>query len=177
MEKTYYLDLPTLMGYIRGKSAVLRTTIALARNQPSCQGVLFLLHADTMHCYVLSQKGELLFEEGNAYKRLAQSKEWQVRIDSEQNIGQEWLTWLQQHNLVHNAPVPGVSEDIPRPRRALDALVLNQFSHQQALFLRTVFTLVNGQRTVEEMKARLPQTSPHIIDEALNILRTLGVIE
>jgi hypothetical protein len=177
MEKTYYLDLPTLMGYVRGKSAVLRTTIALARNQSFCQGMLFLLRADAMHCYILSQKGELLFEGDNAYKRLGQSKEWQVRIDSEQNIGQEWLAWLQQHNLVHNAPAPDAPEDIPRPRRALDSLILSQYPHQQALFLRTIFTLVNGQRTVEQMKARLPQAPPQMIDEALNILRTLGVIE
>lgn len=177
MEKTYYLDLPTLLGYVRGKSAMLRTTIALARNQPSGQGILFLLRANIMHCYILSQAGVLLFEGDTAYKRLSQSTEWLVRIDAEPIINQEWLTWLQQHNLAHNAPVPQTPEGIPQPKRALDALILRQFSHQQALFLRTVFTLVNGQRTVEQIKARLPQSPPQTIDDALNVLRTLDVIE
>lgn len=177
MEKTYYLDLPTLLGYVRGKSAVLRTTIALARNQPSGQGILFLLRANMMHCYILDQQGALVFEGDTAYKRLSQCTEWQVRIDAEAVIGQEWMMWLQQHNLAHNPPVPEVPTGIPRPKRALDALILGQFSHQHALFLRTVFTLVNGQRTVEQIKARLPQSQPQAIDDALNILRTLGVIE
>ncbi len=177
MEKTYYLDLPTLLGYVRGKSAILRATITLARNQTSCQGIIFLLRSNTMHCYILSQKGEVLFESDEAYKRLSQNAEWLVRMDLEQIIGQEWLAWLQQHNLTYNPPVPDLLGNIPRPKRALDALVLHQFSHQQALFLRTVFTLVNGKRTVEQIKGRLPQTSPQAIDDALNVLHSLGLIE
>ena len=177
MEKTYYLDLPTLLGYMRDKSAILRTTITLAKNQPPCQGILFLRPASGMYCYILSQKSRVLFEGEEAYKRLSQSTEWLVRMDAEQNIEQEWLQWLQQHNLTYNVPGPSASETIPRPKRALDALILHQFSHQQALFLRAVFTFVNGQRTVEQIKARLPQASPQMVDEALNILRTLGLIE
>lgn len=177
MEKIYYLDLPTLLGYIRGKSAVLRTTIALARNQPASQGIIFLLPGNVMHCYILNQDGALVFKDDDAHKRLKQSAEWQVRIDAEQVIGQEWLTWLQQHNLAQRPPALPASTGILRPKKALDALTLSQFSHQQALFLRTIFSLVNGQRTVEQIKARLPQTAPQAIDDALNVLRTLGVIE
>jgi hypothetical protein len=177
MEKTYYLDLPTLLGYVRGKSAILRTTITFAKNQPSCQGFLFLLNASTRHCYILSQKGQLLSEGDDAYKRLSQSAEWQVRMDVEQIIGQEWLAWLQQYRLPYKLSEAETAQVIPRPKRALDALMLHQFSHPQALFLRTVFTLVNGQRTVEQIKARLPQASPQAVDDALNILRTLGAIE
>ncbi len=176
MEKTYYLDLPTLIGYIRGKAAVLRTVLAPARNQPAGQGIIFLLQASTIHCYIISQAGALLFEGDDAYKRLSQSAEWLVRIEAEAVVDQEWQMWLQKHNLTYFPPsgIPGV---LLRPKKALDALILRQFSHQQALFLRTVFTLVNGQRTVEQIKARLPQSSPQAVDDALNVLRTLGLIE
>src|SRR5712664_294241 len=133
MEKTYYLDLPTLLGYVRGKSAILRTAITLVRNQPSCQGFLFLLNASTRHCYILSQKGQLLFDGDDAYQRLSQSAEWQVRMDVEQIIGQEWLAWLQKHHLPYIPSGSEAAQVIPRPKRALDALMLHQFSHPQAL--------------------------------------------
>jgi hypothetical protein len=179
MEKTYYLDLPTLLGYVRGKAAILRTTVTLAKNQPACQGSLFLLNANTRHCYILSSKGQLLFEGEEAYKRLSQCNEWMVRMDVEPVVRQEWLAWLQQHRLNFQPFEQTRAEPalIPQPKKALEAHMLRQFSHPQMLFLRTVFALVNGQRSVEQIKARLPQASPQAIDDALNILRTLGAIE
>jgi len=177
-EKTYFLDLPTLIGYTRGKAAVLRTTITLARNQPACQGIIFLFQANISQSYILNPSGALLFEKDEAYTRLSQSKEWLVRIDVEPAIRQEWLAWLQLHHLAPAAPAlaaPAVM--IPRPKGALNAPLPRQFSAQQALFLRTVFALVNGQRTVEQIKERLPQSSPQAIDDALNILYKLGLIE
>lgn len=174
MEKTYYLDLPTLVGYLQGKSAMLRTSVLLTKDEPFCEGIVFLLHVNTIHCYILNQAGKVLSEGDGAYKRLSRSTEWQVRIDAEQVIGRELLTWRQQHNLVYDPPLPQI---IPRPKRTLDALILHQFAPQQALFLRTVFTLVNGQRTVEQIRERLSLAAPQAVDDALNILYVLGLIE
>lgn len=176
-EKTYYLDLPTLVGYLHGKSAILQTTLKLAKNQPPCQGLLFLLHTALSHSYIISQSGELVSEGDEAYRRLSQSKEWLVRIDGEATIGQEWLAWLQERNLTPATPVLPPSAAMLRPKRALDALLLRPFTAQQALFLRTVFALVNGQRTAEQIKERLPQWSSQAIDDALHVLHTLGLIE
>ncbi len=176
-EKTYYLDLPTLVSYIRGKAGVLRATVTLAKNQPACQGIIFLLQANISQSYILSSSGALLFEGDKAYTRLSQNKEWQVRIDSEQVIEQEWLAWLQQQRLAPPLPALAAPAVIPRPKRALNAPFPPQFSAQQAFFLRTVFALANGQRTVEQIKECLPHLSPQAIDDALNVLRTLGLIE
>src|SRR5581483_11227299 len=128
-EKTYYLDLTTLVGYLRGKAAILRTSLKLARTQPPCQGFLFLLQSARPHSYIVGQSGTLLFEGDEAYTHLSQSKEWQVRIDEEAAIGQEWLAWLQEHHLPPpSASALAASAAIPRPKRALDAFLLSPFA-------------------------------------------------
>jgi hypothetical protein len=175
-EKTYYLDLPTLVTYLQDRTAVLKTTLTLAKNQPPAQGLLFLLANKVMHGYILSPNGAVLAEGEKAQARLRECKEWRVRIDSEAVIGQEWLAWQQMHQSSKGNPSPAATGVIPVPVRSMEPHMMTLFSHQQVLFLRTVFALVNGQRTVEQIKERLPQSSSQSIEDALNVLRTLGLI-
>lgn len=65
---------------------------------------------------------------------------------------------------------------IPRARMSLEASLSDEYTTRQRVILRTVFAMINGQRTIAQMKERL-NLSPEAIDEALTTLRTMGVIE
>jgi len=176
MEKTYHLDLKTLLEYLRGKSAVLRTTITLPKNRQPCQGYLFLRNGSVIRGYVFNQAGSLLAEEQQAYTLLGAATEWRVSIDTEQATEQAFLSLAQQYSL----PLPGLqTNQVVRPpyqKKALDLNALQMFSTKESLLLRSVYTLVNGERSVEQIKAQL-HLSPNLIEEALGILRSLGYIE
>lgn len=175
MEKTYHLDLKTLLEYLQGKSAVLRTTLRVPQSRQNCQGYIFVVE-HTAHHYILTQDGALLLVGERAADLLNERAEWQVRIGTTQSIGQELRLFARQYRLPLAAPSPSANEIAPRQKRALDLSLLQRFSYGQSLVLRTVFAMVNGERTVEQMKLqlRLPAQS---IEEALAILRTLDVIE
>ncbi len=59
---------------------------------------------------------------------------------------------------------------------SLEASLSDEYTTRQRVILRTVFAMINGQRTIAQMKERL-NLSPEAIDEALTTLRTMGVIE
>lgn len=175
MEKTYHLDLKTLLEYLQGKSAVLRTTVKVPQSRQPCQGYIFVVE-NTAHHYILSGEGALLLAGKGAADLLNRSTEWQVRIGTAQAIGQDLRLFAHRYGLPLTLPPLSPAETAPRQKRVLDLSLLQQFSYGQSLVLRTVYALVNGQRTVEQMKLqlRLPAES---VEEALAILRTLDVIE
>lgn len=184
MERTYYLDLKTLLEYLRGKSAVLRTTIMLPKPRQRCQGHIFLKRGTILRCYILGQDGALLFDGQDAYAYLGTSAEWYVRIDTDQVIEREAQPQIQEpppypnvSPLYSNAPPLYVSAEslVLRPLRPLEMNVLQQFPPKRSLLLRTVFTMVNGERSVAQIKAQL-RLPTEVVTEALNILQDIGVI-
>ncbi|HLZ58645.1 MAG TPA: hypothetical protein VKR06_17030 [Ktedonosporobacter sp.] len=64
---------------------------------------------------------------------------------------------------------------IPRPLVSGLSLELLSLSTRERLLLRTVFRLVNGERSVEQMKAQL-NLAPEVIDQAIEKLRLIGAI-
>lgn len=53
---------------------------------------------------------------------------------------------------------------------------LNELNSKQRLILRTVFAMINGQRTIEQIKGQL-HLSSQTVDEVLTYLHSVGVIE
>jgi hypothetical protein len=175
MERTYHLDLKTLLEYLQGKSAVLRTIVKVPQSRQPCQGYIFMVE-NTVHHFILSGGGALLLTGQGAADLLKDRTEWQVQIGTGREIEQDLRLFAQRYALPIALPPLSQVGVAPRQKRALDPFLLQQFSYGQSLVLRTVYALVNGQRTVEQMKLqlRLPAES---VEEALAILRTLDVIE
>jgi hypothetical protein len=65
---------------------------------------------------------------------------------------------------------------IPHRIALLEPDLLSGYSSKQRVILRTVFAMINGQRTIEQIKGHL-HLSPKAVDEALNYLHWLGVVE
>lgn len=175
MEKTYHLDLKTVLEYLKGNSAILRTTITLPKNRQFCQGYLFLRGGNVIQGYVLNQAGVLLLSGQYAYTQLNIANEWYVRMDTDPIIEQEIFKLVQQHGLPFNLSDMNPSQPVPRAKRPLNDTHLQIFSPKQSLLLRTVFALINGERTVAQIKTQL-NYPPKSIEEALDILRSLGYI-
>lgn len=176
MEKVYHLDLPTLLEIVHGQSALLSTEIMVPALQGRCAGYLFFRHTAIIGCLVQAPNGTAWQEGEQAYRLLSASGEWRVRIDP--NIEQTFRDMKQSHYQPSQWSIPSLSPALqpPRPIRALDPTLLNQFSTQQRLILRMVFMMVNGQRTVAQIEEQL-RLPTETIEAALTRLRTLGVIE
>jgi len=175
MEKTYHLDLKTLLEYLQGKSAVLRTTVKVPQSRRPCQGYIFVVE-NTVHHFILNEDGAVLVTGQTAADLLSGRTEWHVRIGTAREIGQDLHLFAQRYALPIALPPLSPAGGAPRQKRALDPSLLQQFSYGQSLVLRTVYALVNGQRTVEQMKLQL-RLPAETVEGALAILRTLDVIE
>jgi 3-methyladenine DNA glycosylase/8-oxoguanine DNA glycosylase len=71
-------------------------------------------------------------------------------------------------------PVPDTH--VPHTIASLDLSQLQRYTTQQRVILRTVFAMINGQRSVSQMKESL-RLSSEAINEALTSLKAIGVIE
>ncbi len=176
MEKKYYLDLQTLLEYLQGQPALLSTEVNVPGLRGVCRGYLFLKDGAIIACMIQAPNGALVREGEVAYRLIQGNGEWQVRIDPE--IERTFWSMKQQGGEAHQeiAPSPAAIASAPRPRRPLDPALLNQCSSKQRMILRMVFMLVNGQRTVEQIKAQL-HLPAEVVEEALMSLRSMGVID
>jgi hypothetical protein len=176
MEKVYYLDLPTLLEILQGQSALLSTEVMVPALQVPCAGYVFFRHTAIIGCLIQAPNGATWQEGEQAYRLLSASGEWRVRIDPQ--IEQAFWRMKQSRSQLSQQSTSSLSPALrpPRPIRALDPALLNQFSTQQRLILRTVFMKVNGQRTVAQIEEQLSLPT-EVIEEALTRLHALGVIE
>lgn len=190
MEKaqTYYLDLQTLIPYLRDRSAILHTLINPLKSREISHGSLFLRQGKIVGCFLHSANGQLLSSGEEAYRALISSKKWEVRIETERGV-------IQAMSGVGGTPPPppqpippayvppppqhspGIApQAAPRRVRELDEALLATLSSQQRFILRTVFALVNGERTIEQIQTML-SISPRSVEEALTYLRDHFMIE
>ncbi|HEY5004800.1 MAG TPA: hypothetical protein VII61_16680 [Ktedonobacteraceae bacterium] len=65
---------------------------------------------------------------------------------------------------------------VPRVITPLDAYDLNECTSKQRVILRTVFAMINGQRTIAQIKAQLHLSSKSV-DEALAYMQWIGILE
>ncbi|MBX5451156.1 hypothetical protein [Thermogemmatispora sp.] len=190
MDKVYYLDLQTLLDNLQGQSAILSTTVSVPSVRGTCQGLVFVKDGTVLESLIQGPNGALLASGARAYALLSSRDQWQVRIQPDV---EQILRTMIQPALPESEPRPGPGSrspqaalppagsasfslsPVPRPLRPLDAQLLAGFSMRQRFVLRLVFTMVNGERSVEQIKAQL-NLSPAVVEEALTTLRTLGVI-
>jgi hypothetical protein len=176
MEKVYHLDLQTLVDYLQGQSAILQTPVEVPHLREVAKGFLFLKEGTLLGCLIQSQDGSILHFGTEALALMQAKKQWQVRMYPD--VEHVLRALMQQGGLEGGGdpqPSPAFSQ-IPRPVRPLEAQVLNGYTQQQRLVLRLVFTMANGERTIEHIKAQL-HLPPSVVEEALTTLRALGVLE
>ena len=158
--------LSTLLQSLQDQSAVLSTTVDIAHVNGSCYGYVFLKNRTIFDCQIQSQDGRVLYRGQQAYEILSMKTQWNVRFASPSGNG-----------ITSSEPQEAPSfPDMPQVRAPLEASLSNEYTTKQRVILRTVFAMINGQRSIAQMKERL-NLSPKAVDEALAVLRTMGVIE
>ena len=173
MERVYFLDLPTMLEYLQGRSCTLSTPISLPGR--SGQGFLFCEHGVVRGSLIRWSDGTHLQGE-EAYTYLQRGTQWQVQLES---VLQPSLQRQPEH-MTLQSPAPSLPSasflPAPRQKRALDPSLLSGLNARQSLMVRTIFAKINGQRTSEQIKEQL-NLSPQVVDEVLAYLFSLGIIE
>lgn len=172
MGKTYYLDLQTLLTYLRNKSGTLTASLVLS-GQP-CTGIVIVSQGQITFCQIKWPNGKY-WEGLEALQHLQPVKEWQVDFN-ESPSSLKPLTASQPVIRPSSPNMPIQSMPVPRPKSPLYSASLHNYNAQQRIMLRMVHAMVDGQRTTEQIKAQL-KLPPDAVDVALVTLRTLGTIE
>jgi hypothetical protein len=191
-QKIYFLDLQTLLSYLRGQSCVLTSEISVAGKAGT--GYITLRDGVVESCLVHFRDGSQLVGKA-AYERLETCERWQVRLirpeaDSvspppPSQVSPAGPQLPSQRQTAPRLPAvhypPGTfnvrAAMLPlKPKRMLDDQQLQNLPMRKRLVLRMVFAMVNGQRSTEEIKRQL-QLPPDAVDEALAQLRMLNIIE
>ena len=179
-QKTYFLDLQTLLTYLRGQSCELTTELKVAAK--AARGSVLLKEGRVVHCLLTFQNGSQITGE-QAYRQLETCTQWQVELEPpDEKKNNSSPTSFSPYS----APAPFSLTPPPSPRswpspplrqkRPLDPSFLQNVSMRERFILHSVFAMVNGKRTSEEIKSQL-RLSPKEVDDALNWLRRLDVIE
>jgi len=179
--KLYFLDLQTLLTYLSGQSCEL--TAELKVSEKVARGSILLKEGRIVHCLLSLQNGLQITGE-QAYRQLETCTQWQVELEQPE---EKKKPSPQAQFAPQPAPTPFLSTPPASPRyswsspllrqkRPLDQAFLQNLSMKERLIAHSVFAMVNGNRSSEEIKAQL-RLSPKDIDDALNWLRALDVIE
>lgn len=175
MDKVYYLDLQTVLEYLQGQSALLSTKVTMPGQKESYTGFLFFKNSTIIGC-LIQIADNIIWREGEAaYEFIKGSTEWRVRMDPDL----EQTFWLMKQPTVvlhRTTPPPAPPVYTPRPLIPLDYADLHPFTAKQRLVLRMVYALINGERTLADIKGHL-RLPAETVDEALRSLHSLGVIE
>jgi hypothetical protein len=172
--KTYFLDLQTLLAYLSGQSCELTTELKVS--EKAARGSILLKEGKIVHCLLALQNGLQITGE-QAYKQLETCTQWQVELEQpeEKKKNSPLVQFSPQPAPAPLLSTPPASPPL-RQKGPLDLVFLQNLPVKERLILHTVFAMVNGNRTSEEIKAQL-RLSPRDIDDALNWLRELDVIE
>jgi hypothetical protein len=136
-----------------------------------CTGYLQLVEGKVISCYVVDKNDQ----------RISISQSTLVDVDTKRGPF-EWVL----EALPPPAPTPSNSDSdrfprikpygsIPSVIMPLESLKLEGWTNQQILMLRSVYEVINGLRTIEEIQAKVP-LDPKITVEALQVLLALKVI-
>ena len=178
--KTYFLDLQTLLTYLRGQSCELTAELKVAAK--TARGSILLKEGRVVQCLLTLQNGSQITGE-QAYKQLETCTRWQVELeppDEKKNNSSPTLfsPYAAPAPFSPAPPSSPYSWSSPplRQKRPLDPFFLQNVSMRERFIVHSVFAMVNGKRTSEEIKFQL-RLSPEEVDDALNWLRMLDVIE
>lgn len=169
MGKTYFLDLPTLLEYLRGQSCMLTTVVTISGK--SGNGYVFLKDGIAIKYLIRMQDGMQL--EGQlAYPYLKVCTQWQVQLEQDVPASSQPSPSPQLDNSGPSQP----PQKALVQKRMLDPSLLGHLDMRQRLILRTVLTMVNGQRSARQIKEQL-NLPPHVVDEVLAYLYSIDIIE
>lgn len=179
--KTYFLDLQTLLIYLNTQSCTLTTELKISGK--TAVGSIILKEGKAVYCQLVLHDGALVTGE-QAYRRLETCMEWQVELELPGEQKKDFQS-TQPPQQLSPAPFSATSPISTRKlwyspplrqKRPLDPQLLQHEPLKQRLILRSVYVLINGVRSVEEIKAHL-RLPPADIDNALIRLRALDLIE
>ena len=173
--KTHALDLMTLVESLSQQSALLNTPIldTLPGFAGACRGWVQVQKGTIASCMLEGVNGERM-EGEHALSRLRSVKEWQVTLemDAQHSSFPSSGTPTEQ-----TLPVTPRFHLVPRRRvAAVSPALLASLPRKERMLLSMVFTMVNGQRGTEQIKAQL-HVSAERIDAALRTLWNMHVIE
>lgn len=201
-ERTYYLDLPTLLTLLRNKKGTLTTRVKLSEYKTTGTGTIAFAFGRITGCTLEWSKGHLEGEE--AYKRLQTIQEWNVHFETQQpassplqqasyttNVTPEYLQQGQRAqppiqattsgSLADPATIPDTRRNpfigtaVPKPFQLLTEAELAAFNSAQRTILQALVTLVDGHRSIEAIQAQLPYPEETIM-QALEVLLSMNKI-
>lgn len=173
MDKIYYLDLLTLVESLYQQTATLSTT--LPRGVPGlsdvCTAMVRIQHGKVVESVIQSRRGKKI-DGSKAFQLLSNVEGWHVRLET--NLIEAPV--LKPEPQEPAKVMPSLLDPVPRQRLPFDPSLLTDVSSQQRRVLHIVMTMINGRRSVSQIKAQL-RLSPETVDWAITYLQHLGVIE
>ncbi len=176
--KTYFLGLSTLLTYLHDQSCELTTELNISGQL--ARGSLVLKDGQIVNCVLVFPNGRQITGE-QAYQQLQKSSQWQVCLETRE----EKKLAFPPTQFSPSAPPSSSSPPAARgswfspplyPKRPLDPVLLQNLSLKERLLVRSVYTMINGRNSIEEIKNQL-RLSPESIDEAIGVLRMFDIIE
>ncbi len=172
--KTYFLDLRTLLTYLQNISCSLTTRLDDKGRKGT--GYIVLQAGKIVRSWIEFQDGRVL-EGPQALEQLYTRNQWQVQLGQKTELPPS----------IQMSPSPSDPAVLPannqpprspplRQKALLSPLQLKHLPAQQRLILGTILTMIDGTRTAADIKAQL-NLSPETVDRALAWLRSLNVIE
>jgi hypothetical protein len=179
-KKTYFLDLRTLLTYLRDQSCELTTILDVSGK--TARGSIALHEGNIVHCLLMFNNGYQIAGQ-HAYQQLEACTRWQVELERRD---EEKKTFLSAPSPAQSTPFSGVpppasashtrSSPLLRQKKPPDPVFLQSLPMKDRFILLSVFTVIDGRHTVREIKAQL-HFSAEDIDQALARLRRLDLIE
>ncbi|GCE45870.1 hypothetical protein EI42_02707 [Thermosporothrix hazakensis] len=163
MGKTYYLRLPVLITFLKGQTCTLITSAGKWGT-----GYVYIQNGNIVQYLIKGQNGTL--EGSHAQHILEQCQEWQVEFQSNEPISTRPLP------LPQLSPSPLPQKNVLRPKKPLDPALLQGLTARQRMVIRMVLTMINGQRSAQQIKQQL-NLPPQLIDEVIDLLRRFDIIE
>ena len=189
--RSYFLDLQTLLTQLHDQSCMLVAKTVVAGK--AATGYVWLRNGALASCLIRAEDGAEIGGK-QALDLLEKCKEWQVQLEQPE----ERSTFPPPEMSPRPAPMSSVQMP-PQPfpfsptpsysnsgsslnnwqplkqKRELDPSLLQSLPVQQRLAVRMVFTMINGERSLEEIKTRL-QLPPGVVDDIVSRLRALDLI-
>jgi len=141
----------------------------------ACQAYLELVQGKVVQCYLVDRKGE----------RYRTTRDMLIQLDEAKGPF-SWTFQAKADPVVAASPAEQGSQGRAQPaekppilRPLVRYLDLSPYQHwwtpQQQHYLQLIFSLVDGRRSIDEIKAQIP-LAPAIVDEGIRILLQLKAI-
>lgn len=175
--KTYFLDLHTLLTYLNGQSCELTTELKVSGK--IARGAIVLKEGKVVDCLLTLHNGSQVVGE-KAYKQLEACDQWQVELENPEEKRKALPPVQYSPQPTRFLPTPPVPASNPwyplRQKRLLDPTILQNMPMKQRFAAHSVYALINGRRSNEEIRTQL-RLSPTDFDDALRSLRAFDLIE